>query len=186
MQCSTEAREPSPLRAHVSEGRASELPHRLSVVCAQIPRRALELLGAEVRESEASSVRRAPRDESVSDYRFTRSRADRPSPRPIAPFTAEPEMAVPPDWLIRSGAKGNQRNFPTACTCWQAAGLLPAAAWAKRRWNMGKGGVLRAKIHSNWFFVEIMQITKACLECSFGELISSEREGAHWLALLGN
>lgn len=139
---------------------------------------------------EVSSVRCAPRDESVSDYRFTRSRTDRPSPRPIAPFKAAPETVVPPDWLIRSGAKGNQQNFPTACACWQAADLLPAAAWARRRWSTGKGGAKRlaglTKIPPNWLFVEGMQINKACLERRSGELFASEREASHWLALLGD
>lgn len=85
---------------------------------AQIPGRPLELLRVlRLRLGGFSSCSPRARDESVSDYRFTRSRADRPSPRPIAPFTAAPETAVPSDWLIRSGPKGNQRNFPTACAC---------------------------------------------------------------------
>lgn len=41
------------------------------------------------------------RAELVLDYRFTRSLADRPSPRPIAPFIPAPETAVGL-WLVIS------------------------------------------------------------------------------------
>lgn len=48
------------------------------------------------------------RAELVLDYRFTRSLADRPSPRPIAPFIPAPETAVGL-WLVISSGWG---TFP--------------------------------------------------------------------------